>query len=355
MPPLPGSMMPPLPVVTTVMPPLPVVTTASAGAKLPVAPIVSPSIVVAPSSVPAAKAAPPAPAAAIPPPPQPEPGFSGALATAGSVGDALGSSPNGSLSALVQELPRAAPAPKPLIGSVARPTARRLSFNPFERKRKLWPIVAAAAGAGGLGVYLMLGVSGAPAATAPAATAALAPAKPRAPEKPKLSPESKRDTCVKSYFPERNFSQAQEFGFLCEDSDFREVTQRLFTSVKQQPFVATPAGEHRKPDPTAQLGWYELPAAGIIRQGCCVGSAPLNLPETVGWCEQLESAVRRIADDSQKAGDLAPGARSFDKAVTCLFVHGISRPYSYERQPSQGQRQAFQQFLSSAAISEARR
>lgn len=274
--------------------------------------------------------------------------------------DAIGSSPNGSLTALVQELPREIPSPKALAGAPARPVSRRLSFNPFERKRKIWPIVAIAAAAGGLGVYVLLSATGGPAVSnaAPAVSAAQSASKPRATEKNTVSPEEKRDSCVRSYFPERNFSKDEHFAFLCEDSDFREVTKRLFTSVKQQPLVV-PAGaapaERQKIEQASHLGWYELPAAGIVRQGCCVAAVPLNLPETVGWCEQLESAVRRIADDSQKAGDLAPGARAFDKAVTCLFVHGISRPYGYDRQPTDIQRRAFQQFLSSAAISEARR
>lgn len=79
------------------------------------------------------------------------------------------------------------------------------------------------------------------------------------------------------------------------------------------------------------------------------------LPETVGWCEQLQSVMRRIADDSAKAGDLAPAARAFDKAVSCLFANRIPKPYLYDRAPSAANRRAFQHFLSRAAISEARR
>jgi hypothetical protein len=79
------------------------------------------------------------------------------------------------------------------------------------------------------------------------------------------------------------------------------------------------------------------------------------LPSTPGWCEQLQSAVRQIADDSARSGDLAPVARSYDKAVNCLFANHIARPYAYESPPTVTQRAAFQHFLSLAAISEARR
>ena len=75
----------------------------------------------------------------------------------------------------------------------------------------------------------------------------------------------------------------------------------------------------------------------------------------MGWCEQLQTVVRRIADNSGKSGDLAPDARSFDKAVACLFANKVGKLYGYERAPTEANRRAFQQFLSRAAISEARR
>jgi hypothetical protein len=103
------------------------------------------------------------------------------------------------------------------------------------------------------------------------------------------------------------------------------------------------------------LDWYELPATAIIRRHCCVAAAPLTLPESAGWCEQLQSAVRRVADDSSKAVDLAPAARDFDKAVNCLFANKIARPYPYDKAPSDLNRAAFQQFLGRAAVSDARR
>jgi hypothetical protein len=103
------------------------------------------------------------------------------------------------------------------------------------------------------------------------------------------------------------------------------------------------------------LSWYELPATAIIRRHCCTAAPPLTLPESAGWCEQLQSAVRRVADDSSKAVDLAPAARDFDKAVNCLFANKIARPYPYDKPPNDANRAAFQQFLGRAAVSDARR
>jgi hypothetical protein len=334
---------PPLPAVSA-PPPLPAV---SAPPPLPAVAVTAPplpSAAVAVPPLPAAALPPPAaPPAALPPLPPlpPEPAWTPA--------------PQASLDQLVAQLPKPAPFPA-VVAPVRAPVKRRLSFNPFEKKRKLWPIVVGAAAMGGLGVYVALGGGGS--AAPPPAPSAVVPAaapKPRVAEKPKLSPAETREICVRSHFPDRAFQAGTEFAFVCEEGDFRELSRRLFSVVKQQP-PAAGEGEPKAPGAAAVgLGWYELPAAAIIRKSCCVAATAVVLPETVGWCEQLQSAVRRIADDSDKAGDGAPGARAFDKAVTCLYVHRINRPYSFTGPPSEPQRREFQRFLSLAAISNARR
>ena len=105
--------------------------------------------------------------------------------------------------------------------------------------------------------------------------------------------------------------------------------------------------------------WVSRVAAALVSAtrwtGLVSSAPPVTLPETPGWCEQLQSAVRQIADDSGRAEDLSPAARAYDKAVTCLFANRISRPYTYDSVPNAAQRAAFQHFLSQAAISEARR
>jgi hypothetical protein len=103
------------------------------------------------------------------------------------------------------------------------------------------------------------------------------------------------------------------------------------------------------------LDWYELPATAIIRKSCCPNSSPVILPELPGWCEQLQSVVRRLADDSAKSVDLGPGARSFDRAVGCLFAGHVKHGYGYPTAPSPASRAVFQQFLSRAAIASTKR
>jgi hypothetical protein len=254
-----------------------------------------------------------------------------------------------------------APSLAGVSGAAATPIKKKLSINPFERKRSVWPLVVIAAILGGGGVYLAIApdVAPAPPQKEVSAPVAMLP-KPAQPERPKLSASERRDSCVASYFDPGSFESNQDFAFVCADGDFRDVALQLQRLVRP----SAPRGDAGSAPEAARgdagvrssgLDWYELPAAAIIRKSCCDGATPVILPPTPGWCEQLQTVVRRIADDSGKSGDLAPAARSFDKAVACLFATKVGTMYVYEKAPSDANRQAFQQFLSRAAISEARR
>jgi hypothetical protein len=252
-----------------------------------------------------------------------------------------------------------------------KPVSKRVSINPFEKKKHIWPMLLIAALVGGAGVYLAVAPDAAPpkpvAELAPTPTKAAPPASAK-PAKQRLSAAEERDACVISYFPESSFTGSPNFEFVCGDKDFREIATAL-NDLVVPPVVAGAGGgaavvdagapaEALKADAGVKgsgLDWYELPATAIIRRHCCAAAAPLTLPESAGWCEQLQSAVRRVADDSSKAVDLAPAARDFDKAVNCLFANKIARPYKYDKTPSDANRAAFQQFLGRAAVSDARR
>jgi hypothetical protein len=231
------------------------------------------------------------------------------------------------------------------------------------------------------------------------------PSGPRAKERPKTSAREETSECIRSYFREDALQKGVDLAFVCTDEDYLAVNRRLHeeatvpltapaaespsasetgaappTAVAPVPSVTAEAtrGTAREPVTPAEtaasasanpalvirsatsnrgwhLGWYELVATAIIRQNCCKEAAPIKLPESTGWCQQLQAVVRRIAQDSAKVGDISPGVRGFDETITCLLAQGKHVAYPYKAVPTSLQKAAFQQFLKHAAEVDAKR
>ncbi|HEU5074899.1 MAG TPA: hypothetical protein VFU02_12005, partial [Polyangiaceae bacterium] len=325
-----------------------------------------------------------------------------------SLPDEFGPDPKGSLPARARPgseaaaLPRAAtqtPLPLEVTGRTesspgietpavapAGPAPKRPSVNPFARKRSIWPAL--------VGLGLLIGAVVAFFSFAPSRTAGAPPASSVAapePTPPKQagagavsrlpsSPAQSLNACVRSYFADETFAPAAQLEFVCEPGDHRNTTNKLYELSEakadlEAARLAAQAANARPDEPDGgfqvdtvmgdagggrirrPLGWYELLSTAVVRKGCCPNAAPVTLPETTGWCEQLQDVVRDLADDSARSGDLAPRVKRFDKAVDCLFANRVRRPYNeYKTVPlTPENRAAFQKFLSHAAVSDAQR
>jgi hypothetical protein len=277
-------------------------------------------------------------------------------------------------------------APPPNPPSVVAP--KRPSVNPFARRKSPWPLLLGLVIVAGAAVaFFSINRSSNAEATPAAVGEASAPPEPSASTSSPaslsapLTPTQSLNACVRSYFADDVFEPAVELDFVCDAGDHREVSTRLHELAEaradaamqqaqgqakqklgagqregfQVDTVTGDAGVDRVRRP---LGWYELLATAVIKKGCCPSAAPVTLPETTGWCEQMQDVVRDLAEDSGRSGDLAPRVKRFDKAVDCLFANRVRRPYPDEyknenlTEPNRG---AFQQFLSNAAISDAKR
>jgi serine/threonine protein kinase len=261
---------------------------------------------------------------------------------------------------------------------VARARAARSSMpslGPFQRRKARWPWIALSwVLAGAVVAYVLLrpryrSMVGLPAA-------ATVPNRLALDETPSRSgttgvPRQSLTECVASYFPKDTFRPGQKFEFLCADDDFRDIAHHLAVLVAERADAgadASSAATETEPDggllvrsPLAKrfwdLSWYGLAAAAVVRQGCCTNPPAIDLPQTKGWCPQLEKLVRQIGEESRKPMDLSPTVRLFDEAISCLFANKIARIYyrRYDRPPTLQHRATFELFLKAAAEKDARR
>lgn len=181
------------------------------------------------------------------------------------------------------------------------------------------------------------------------------------PKEAELTPAEQNTQCVVSFFEEENIPPQTPFDFICSDEDFRELSSRVFQVVgalkpTADAGVSAGAGIVVRANANAyDLGWFELTSAAIIRTSCCPKASPITLPETSGWCQQLQGEVRAVAEASKKPIELSPYARRFEDAVVCLFATGTRRPYRYDQAPTPANSHAFQRFLKRVAESESKR
>lgn len=175
------------------------------------------------------------------------------------------------------------------------------------------------------------------ASTAPAAPAAALPAPPAAED---------RARCVASHFEGDTLSGREDFGFLCEDKDFRGINSQIHRRL-----VVSGAG---KVTPGMRewsaLGWFELAASAVVRGACCpTDTAAPNLPSTPGECAQLGAVLRDLAATPQVKTTAQARALAYEEAVLCLFRTGIPRPYNYLQRPTKHARGVLIAFLERAA------
>ncbi len=264
----------------------------------------------------------------------------------------------------------AAVAPAALVPPAAAPAPVRPPIVSSRRSR-LWPTL--------LGAVVVLGVLGGglaalllrepePVAAAPGPASLPSAAIPSAVSSalPQLAPSEQRATCIRSYFEPPALQGAADLDFVCGGEPFQEVSARLFRLAAPAPAPALSAGRSQ-PGAGEQgilvtgasapfdLGWFEIPATVIVRTTCCPGAAPVTLPTTPGWCEQLQGQLRVLADASRKPIDLSPHGRKFGDAVQCLYSTATKHGYPYRSAPTDLQRYNFQRFLKHAAESDAQR
>jgi hypothetical protein len=271
------------------------------------------------------------------------------------------------------------PDPRPPIASPVVPQAPRAVApviqvaRPVPPPKSRPPIVAIAAGV--LGVAVLAGgfvwwrTTSAPGATPAAVVPTTSSTEPVAAESAapvRARPRDDRDACIASYFADNTFDENTKFAFVCASDALADVSRELYALLRAHDPLADETkdagarngalvirGEREAKNP--DLGWYELAATAIIRQGCCKGASPPTLPKTEGWCPQLDDRVRVLAEQSTTPADLAPFAKKFDEAASCLFATHTKHTYAWTAPPSDADRTSFQLFLSHAAITDAKR
>lgn len=245
------------------------------------------------------------------------------------------------------------PPPRP-----GQSSARGVPQAPIGR----WLWVGALAAIAGAGIVVLLkggdGDDVPPTTEGRDAAAPGSPALASQPARP-TSPEA-RDACVLAHFNASTTSARQDLAFACSAGDFRGVTLRLHRLLgghvrRRGATEARDDGGTGPIEAPGSLGWYELPATAIVRAACCENAEAVDLPKSVGSCEQLGDVVGLMAKSLESEDDLGAAENRFDLAVRCLIGRKGTSAYVYSLEPTAQSRQAFESFVQRARKYRARR
>lgn len=175
-----------------------------------------------------------------------------------------------------------------------------------------------------------------PPAPRPAPSAAL----PRQP-----SARARLTACVTAHFPKDALEPGSDFSFVCSDADLRDVCSKLrekFTPASDAAPTATGTALW------AGFGWYQLPAAAILRGQCCAAPAPIQVPVSAAVCPQPARSLRDFAVKKLVPHQVLHDEVAFSVVATCFFVKHVANPFHFDKPPSDRDLATFKQFVHQA-------
>jgi hypothetical protein len=162
---------------------------------------------------------------------------------------------------------------------------------------------------------------------------------------PDAAPESlagpELRACVKDFFPEGTFIREVPFDYVCTNDDPRKAAGMLHQQLVRGGAGTVTTGMKI----WSSLSWYELPVVVMIRETCCLGAAPIDLPDPGKPCGPMTEALKKVTRGGCTQEAAKERASSFEESIRCLYANDVPRPYRYQGTIRPQQRMAFEEFL----------
>jgi eukaryotic-like serine/threonine-protein kinase len=151
-------------------------------------------------------------------------------------------------------------------------------------------------------------------------------------------------SCIVSLFPPDSFDHATDFSALCSETDpFKTGAGIRRELVRGHRTVSDGMREW------ALLGWYEIPAASLVRSRCCPSPEPLEFPETKA-CKPMAEVLAPLDHATAATSDpadqtLRDAVDAYTRDVYCIVRSGIAHRFGRKDKPEGGEITAFTHFL----------
>jgi hypothetical protein len=156
-----------------------------------------------------------------------------------------------------------------------------------------------------------------------------------------LPAEEDLRACVEDFFPQGTFVRKVPFDYVCANDNPRKAAVMLH----QQLVKGGAGGVTEGMRMWSSLSWYELVVVSMIRDACCPGASPLDLPEPGEPCAPMVGVIAKVSRGGCTQEAARERALLFEESVRCLYAHERPRPYRYQGVVRPHQRMAFEEFL----------
>ena len=156
-----------------------------------------------------------------------------------------------------------------------------------------------------------------------------------------LPAEADLRACVEDFFPQGTFVRKVPFDYVCANDNPRKAAVMLH----QQLVKGGAGGVTEGMRMWSSLSWFELVVVSMIRDACCPGASPLDLPEPGEPCAPMVDVIGKVSRGGCTQEAARERALLFEESVRCLYAHDRPRPYRYQGVVRPHQRMAFEDFL----------
>ena len=153
--------------------------------------------------------------------------------------------------------------------------------------------------------------------------------------------------CVSAHLPKGAFKKSPDFKWLCKETDPREGAAKLRTAVVEG------AGGAKVTDAMrifSKLGWYEMAAFELVRNGCCsMEMEALKLPEPSAGCEAMAPVLTDLAKAVTAGQKVDEPIKKTSEAFACEAKKNRASLYRRANAPAAHEETAFRELVKSFA------
>jgi hypothetical protein len=147
-------------------------------------------------------------------------------------------------------------------------------------------------------------------------------------------------TCIAGFLPENSLTKQANLTAYCPATDLRQAMKLLRSS-----FTPAPGGGAGTPKGWNELGWFELAALAVLRNGCCANAPTIVWPSGTADCPPLGEALDSLGRSVSTTQEVDASISRFKEAARCEVTKGHPEPSRPAVEPTTDAERTFREIF----------